>query len=63
VLTAVWAPELFFGPAGLSISPGNERLMAGLIAIAVAWRVRSTFATIAAGLAALHLLSLLKSGI
>jgi branched-subunit amino acid transport protein len=48
VLTAIWAPELVF-------SPGNEQLAAGAVAIAVAWRWRRTFATILAGLAALHL--------
>ena len=48
VLTAIWAPELFF--AG-----GYEPLAAGVVAIAAAWRWRLTFVTIAAGLAALHL--------
>lgn len=48
VLTAIWAPELAFGP-------GNEQLAAGIVAIAVAWRWRLTFVTILAGLAALHL--------
>ena len=46
VLTAIWAPE---------IAATDERLPAGVVAIAVAWRWRRTFATIAAGLAALHL--------
>jgi branched-subunit amino acid transport protein len=32
----------------------NEQLAAGVVAIAVAWRWRMTFATIVAGLAALH---------
>ena len=48
VLTAIWAPELV-------LTPGNERLFAGAVAIAVAWRWRLTFVTIVAGLAALHL--------
>ena len=47
VLTAIWAPEL-------ALAPGNERLLAGAVAIAVAWRWRLTFVTIVAGLAALH---------
>jgi branched-subunit amino acid transport protein len=46
VLTAIWAPE---------IAGGNEQLLAGAVAIAVAWRWRMTFATIIAGLLALHL--------
>jgi branched-subunit amino acid transport protein len=48
VLTAIWAPELAF-------ASGNEQLLAGVVAIAVAWRWRLTFATILAGLASLHL--------
>jgi len=55
VLTAIWAPELFLAGSELAISPGNERLLAGAVAIAVAWRWRLTFVTILAGLAALHL--------
>ena len=46
VLTAIWAPE---------VGIADERLAAGAVAIAVAWRWRLTFATILAGLAALHL--------
>ena len=45
VLTAIWAPE---------VAIADERLAAGVVAIAVAWRWRLTFATIFAGLAALH---------
>jgi branched-subunit amino acid transport protein len=46
VLTAIWAPEVLVQ---------NEHLPAGVVAIAVAWRWRMTFATIIAGLLALHL--------
>ena len=45
VLTAIWAPE---------VAVADERLAAGVVAIAVAWRWRLTFATIFAGLTALH---------
>lgn len=55
VLTAIWAPELLLQSGSLSLSAGNHRLLAGLVAIAVAWRFRRTFVTIAAGLLALHL--------
>ena len=55
VLTAVWAPELLLQKGVLYLSLQNERLLAGLLAIAVAWRWRVTFATIATGLIALHL--------
>lgn len=55
VLTAIWAPEVLL-PGG-NFTPGleNERLLAAVVAIAVAWRWRATFATITAGLLALHL--------
>ncbi len=45
VLTAIWAPEVLVM---------NEQLLAGVVAIAVAWRWNRTFATIAAGLLALN---------
>jgi branched-subunit amino acid transport protein len=54
VLTAIWAPELALQDGVLVLSPHNERLLAGAVAIAVAWRFRLTFATIASGLLALH---------
>jgi branched-subunit amino acid transport protein len=54
VLTAVWAPELLLQKGVLVVAPENERLLAGAVAIAVAWRWRMSFATIAAGLVALH---------
>ena len=55
VLTAIWAPELLLQNGVLSLAPGNERLLAGILAVTVAWRFRATFATIVAGLIALHL--------
>ena len=51
VLTAIWAPEVLVK---------NEQLPAGVVAIAVAWRWRMTFATIIAGLVALHFFAWLK---
>jgi branched-subunit amino acid transport protein len=54
VLTAIWAPELVVQKEVLVLSLGNERLLAGAVAIAVAWRWRLTFVTIISGLAALH---------
>ena len=54
VLTAIWAPELLLQNQVLHLI-GNEKLLAGAVAIAVAWRWRLTSITIAAGLAALHL--------
>lgn len=63
VLTAIWAPELFLYKGALYLAPGNERLLAGGLAILVAWRWRSTFLTILAGLAALHMFGWLKLGL
>jgi len=60
VLTAIWAPELLLQDQVLHLSVGNEKLLAGLVAIAVSWRWRLTSATIVAGLAALHLFAFLK---
>ena len=54
VLTAIWAPELLLENQVLYLSLENERLLAGTVAIAVAWRWRLTSVTIAAGLIALH---------
>jgi branched-subunit amino acid transport protein len=45
ILTAIWAPEILVP---------NEQLLAGVVAVAVAWRWQRTFATIIAGLLALH---------
>jgi branched-subunit amino acid transport protein len=55
VLTAIWAPELLLQDQVLHLSPENEKLLAGAVAIAVAWRWKLTSLTIAAGLVALHL--------
>ena len=55
VLTAIWAPELLLQKGVLSVSLYNEKLLAGIAAIAVAWRWRLSFATIVSGLLALHI--------
>ena len=54
VLTAIWAPELLLQKGVLSVSLYNEKLLAGIAAIAVAWRWRLSFFTIVAGLLSLH---------
>jgi branched-subunit amino acid transport protein len=62
VLSAIAAPELL-SPGGLvNASLGNSRLLAGGIAIAVAWRTKNVLLTIAAGMAALALLQSLAGG-
>lgn len=55
VLTAIYAPELLLQSGAIHVSPDNARLLAGLVAIAVAWRMRRTFLTIFTGMVALHL--------
>ncbi|MBC9071133.1 AzlD domain-containing protein [Thauera sp. CAU 1555] len=57
VLAALIAPELLVRDGALSIGADNARLLAGLVAIAVALASRSVMATILAGMSALWLLS------
>lgn len=56
VLSALIFPELFISDDVLNLSLDNYRMLAGLVAIFVAWFSRSTLATILAGMAALFLL-------
>ena len=55
VFAALTLPALV-APEGSIAVLGNERLLAGVVAAAVAWYVDDIFATIAAGMAALWLL-------
>jgi branched-subunit amino acid transport protein len=43
---------------GLSVSLGNDRLVAGLVAAGVAWKTENMLATVVAGMGALYALSL-----
>ena len=56
VLSALIAPELVFYEGTLNLSLDNPRLLAGLLAIAVAWFTRNTLLTILVGMLALFLL-------
>ena len=58
VLAALVAPELLLRDGSFAVSLGNDRLLAGLLAAAVAWRTEDMLATVAAGMAALYALSL-----
>jgi len=58
VLSAIIFPELFLPSGTLDLSLENTRLLAGLIAILVAWFTRNTLITILAGMLALFLLKL-----
>jgi len=56
VFSAIIFPELFMRDGTLNLSLDNTRLLAGLVAIAVAWFSKNTLITIIAGMVALFLL-------
>ena len=60
VLSAIIFPELLFMNGRLDLSLDNNRLLAGLVAILVAWRTRNTLLTIAVGMAALLILQAVR---
>jgi branched-subunit amino acid transport protein len=57
VLSAIIAPELLLSSGQISLSLGNVRLLAGVIATLVAWRTKNVLATIAVGMIAFWALS------
>jgi len=59
VLSAIIFPELFYDSGTLDLSLGNTRLLAGIIAILVAWYTKNILLTILAGMIALLILQLL----
>lgn len=58
VMAALVAPAVLLGDGGLAISLANDRLLAGILGAAVAWRTGSVVGTIVAGMAALWLLTI-----
>lgn len=56
VLSAIIFPELLFPAGQLDFSLENTRLLAGIIAILVAWVFKNTLLTILAGMIALFAL-------
>jgi branched-subunit amino acid transport protein len=56
VLSAIIFPELFYRSSQIDFSLGNTRLLAGMVAILVAWFSKNTLFTILAGMIALFLL-------
>ena len=56
VLSALIAPALFFPRGSLDISVSNFRLIAGVLAILVAWRTKNVLLTIFTGMACLLIL-------
>ena len=59
VLSALVFPELFLHEGTFDLSLENTRLLAGLIAIVVAWFSRNTLITILVGMIALFVLQFL----
>lgn len=53
VLAAIVVPGLAMPHGVLDLSPGNARLVAGVVAVAVALKARNPLASIVAGMAAL----------
>jgi branched-subunit amino acid transport protein len=58
VLSAIVFPELLLQSSRLDISLDNTRLLAGILAIAVAWLTKNTLMTILVGMIALLLLQI-----
>lgn len=56
LLAAIITPRLLVVDGTLAVSPANERLLAGVVALVVAWYTEHMFATIVAGMAALWVL-------
>ena len=56
VLSAIILPELIMPGAVLDLSLSNERLLAGLVAILVAWRTKNILWTLAVGMVLLWVL-------
>ena len=50
-IAALVFPSLVYLDGSLALSPGNDRLVAGLVATVVAWRTESLLATVAVGMA------------
>jgi branched-subunit amino acid transport protein len=58
VLSAIIFPEVFLPSQQLDLSLGNHRLLAGLVAVVVAYFTKNTLITILTGMIALVLLQL-----
>ena len=59
VLSAITLPEILIQNDALNVSPLNPRLIAGIVAVFVAWRTKNVLATIAAGMAVLFVVQFL----
>jgi len=59
VLSAIIFPELFLRNQQLDLSLGNQRLLAGVVAIITAYLTKNTLVTILVGMLALFLIQVL----
>jgi len=59
VLSAIIVPELANWNGGINLTIYNPQIIAGIVAVLVAWRSRNVVLTLAAGLACFLLLGLL----
>ena len=62
VFTAVVIPLLFYVDGAVEVSFGNERLLAGVAAVLIAWRTRSVLLTLVGGMAVLWMLQVIGIG-
>ena len=60
VLSAIIFPGLFLQAGKLNLTLGNERLLAGLVAVTVAWFSKNVLLTIIAGMLALFILQFFR---
>jgi branched-subunit amino acid transport protein len=56
VLTAIIFPELLVRDGQVNVSVENARLIAGILAVVVAWRTKNALLTIVVGMAALWII-------
>ena len=59
VLSAIIFPELLYSSGNFDLGLGNTRMLAGVVAVLVAWYTKNTLLTILAGMAALVILQLI----
>ncbi len=61
VLSAIIFPAILRPDGAWNLSPTNPRLLAGAVAVLIAWRTRSAMLTIVAGMATLWIVQALVS--
>lgn len=61
VLAAIILPALLLPQGTLALSYSNARLIAGIVAVIVAWRTKNVFITLIVGMGTLYLIQALAS--